>query len=124
MSEKQNARILRQLDEIAELRRSGDESDAESARLLSHARKVKGDRDVHSVYEVLDLIPRLRAEIAELRKHAEEAISFVREIAEIYSCAFPPDDGSDECGNEDDCQHCGAVAIVARYDAAMKDAPK
>jgi cell division protein FtsB len=80
--------ILRQQAEIADLRQSGDESDAESARLLAHARKVKGDRDVHSVYEVLDLIPRLRAEIAELRRdkeRLERALAGVRNFAHNYT---------------------------------------
>jgi len=45
----------------------GDETGWEAMdKIMEYARKVKGSRDVHSVYEVLDLIPALLAEIADL----------------------------------------------------------
>lgn len=49
----------------------GDELD----RLLDYARQIRGDRAVHSVYEVLDLIPPLRQQNLELAAALEYVTS-------------------------------------------------
>ena len=56
---------------IAVLEHEVEESDATANKLLERAREVKGRRDVHSVYEVLEDYQRLKGEVEVLREYAE-----------------------------------------------------
>lgn len=55
--------------ELSRLRVELAEAHREHERLLAHAREVRGSRDVHSVYEVLDW---LRAAIDAAREEKPE----------------------------------------------------
>lgn len=57
-----------------------DESESEHDSVMDYARAVKGDRDVHSPYEVLDLVPKLRHQLAEALAAKEAA---EKEVAEV-----------------------------------------
>src|SRR5271154_1381112 len=78
----------------------------ESDKVLDYARKVKGSRDVHNVYEVLDLIPQLRMELERERARMDEYIEVLEECRDRLNI------------------HQGAItkAIVARADAAIRRA--
>lgn len=73
MSEKSDRKGILDLPEVEGVFCDPEDSArAELDKLITYAREVKGSRDVHSVYEVLDLIPQLRRENERLKaeRHA------------------------------------------------------
>lgn len=58
------------------------EDRAELYKLLDYARKVKGSRDVHSVYEVLDLIPQLTVKLETMSEYASRTAGELQEARE------------------------------------------
>jgi len=101
-----------------------EDEDDELDRLLEYARTIKGDRAVHSVYEVLDLIPQFRRQNVEL----SAALIWMKHLAKEMDWFVAPLGLSDKGPNSEFSRWCQCranvdaetdpKAILAAHDAA------
>lgn len=133
------ARELQQLRAIKEglatdlARLSGEHTDLAVELEHAHA-EFTGERvlfhDAQRIAnEALDELNAARDDNRDLRAKLEAARTGCNQVVVNLSKALLPNvpiaeaDGGEDCGREEECQHCGALAIVNRWDAMQEPKP-
>lgn len=63
-------------------------------------------------YDIAKAQTAIEQELARAREDTRRHISLFEEIAELNSCEHPPDDGSDDLCDYEECLHCACQREV------------
>ena len=102
LSAKAAAELLQHADELERAESADADLQLDHARLMEHARKVRGRSDVHSVYEVLDWAQK---RIAELEAALDRIVRFVDRSHASFPDVLMKAEAMGECAAASEVYH-------------------